>query len=175
MKNIILLFFVLAFTSCATFKANSLAENRQTLSKENLKKFEGTYKVISKDTIDRFGYYSIDESYIKKKDSVENNLATLKLMDENHLKFEISNDTTILKSWIVKFKVRRNYLFFEKKTYYESIVIINSKVVFKTRVCLSESGNLILDNIYSSSVFLFIMPFNEVRQDHYGVEFERIK
>ncbi len=72
MKNIILLLFLLAFTSCATFKENSLNENRISLSENNLKKFEGTFKIVSKDTSERhldaslLKYYSFRILYLRR-------------------------------------------------------------------------------------------------------------
>jgi hypothetical protein len=175
MKNIILLLFVLAFTSCATFKANSLSENRQVLSKDNLKKFEGTFVGVSKDTLSIGLHYLVNGNSPQKESFAERYKTTLELIDKNHLKIELCRDTTIIQSSILKFRVRRDYLFIKKVVEVTSIVVMTGTGVRNTRIGLLENKNLIIDTVEMQISFFLVFPMADRKSKYYGLEFERIE
>lgn len=175
MKNIILLFFILAFASCSTFKADSLSENRQVLSKNDLQKFEGTFGGVSKDTLSIGLHYLVNENSPNKERFAERYKVTLKLIDKNHLQMELYRDTTSIKSKILKFKVRRDYLFIKKFVEVKTYIFATGTRVTNTRICLSKNGNLIADMAELQIAFLLIAPFVDRKTEYYGLEFERIE
>ncbi len=196
MKNIILLFFILAFSSCATFKENSLNENRVFLSENNLKKFEGTFKIVSKDTSERTLDKSLVNHYsFKKRDNTENSLDSyklkvdrklneesenrwkinLKMIDKNHVKMELYEDTAIIESRVLKFKIIEDYLFIKKATKFNTLLLLlNGNHTLNTRVGLLENENITLDSVSTYLAFLVIMPLGDHKREYYGLEFERI-
>ncbi len=173
MKNIILLLFILAFTSCATFKADSLAENRQSLLKENLKKFEGNFGGVSKDTLSIGLHYLVNENSLNKECFAERYKVDLKFVDKKHLQIDFYTDTTIIKSKILKFKVRRDCLFIKKFVEVNTVILATGTRVSNTRIGLLGNGNLTIDTAELQIAFFLMFPFVDRKIEYYGLEFER--
>ncbi|WP_338770040.1 hypothetical protein WAF17_11125 [Bernardetia sp. ABR2-2B] len=182
MKNIILLFLILAFTSCATFKKNSLNENRISLSENDLKKFEGTFKIVSKDSSERnldaslLKYYSFRILSLKKRVFEEYDCKiNLSFLDKNHLRVELINDTTIIELRVLKFKVKESYIVLKKTNEFRFFILMNGIHTINTRIALLENENLTIDSISSYLGFLLILPLGDHKREYYGLEFERIE
>ncbi len=169
--NIILfLIGIVSLSSCASFKKSKLAENQTYLTNENLYLINGTYKNDEKRSPSPLTYFfgsyykmkeykSVYELVYEKKNPY---LITLKVLDKNSLKVEIKVADSVLKSYVIKGKVKNGYFEQNRKMYIIPALMYNSYHSSKFRIGYLKDKNIITDfkKIEFGTVYFF-SPFND--------------
>ncbi|WP_234418270.1 hypothetical protein [Aquimarina aquimarini] len=173
MKFINIIMFVIgiiSLSSCASFKKSELAENQIYLTNENLNLINGTYKNNESKGSFPLEYFwgsfykmkeykSVYELVHKKKVPY---FITLKVLNENNLKVEIKVEDIILKSYVIKGKVKNGYFEQNRKMYIIPAIMLNSYHSSKFRIGYLKDNNIITDfkKIEFGTVYIF-SPFSD--------------
>lgn len=164
MKPLYYLLIISIFNSCATLKSDKLVDGQIKLTNENLNLLNGKYSRIStseteSETGDLFWNlytkgYNVGE---KKLCNVE-----LKVIDEKKIEVSLMKNDSLIKSKILKGKIKNGYFEFKKRTFILPTIFLNTFRTTKFRVGILENSNLTTD--YSQVSFgtgFVIIPFYE--------------
>ncbi|APG65414.1 hypothetical protein LPB136_08625 [Tenacibaculum todarodis] len=176
LKKIKVILFVIAIaslTSCASFKKSKLSENQTYLTDENLNLLNGTYKnnmykgpALSEyfwgSRINMKEFQSIYELISEKKVPY---FITLKVLDKNSLRVEIKVDERILKSNVIKGKVRNGYFEQNRKMGAVPVILFNTIYSSKFRIGYLKDNNLITDfKKIEFGTYYFLIPFSDNKE-----------
>lgn len=181
-KTILYLCFPLLISSCATLKSDQKVERKIELKTDNLHLINGTYQNNESNvaySLDYFwgSYYKTKEFRSVYKLESENTpyyIITLKVLNKNKVNATIKVNDTILKSYVIKGRIKNGYFEQNRKWYVIPALLFNEFHSSKFRIGLLEDSNLITDSrkIEFGTVYFF-SPFDN-SESHYNVIHDRI-
>jgi len=171
------LFFILSICfSCSSLKLCVQNEDKIELSQSNINLLNGKFandSFLNKDSIQGSLYWNFFDRGHNSKDSVE--YIKLEVLNTKKIKVSYFDGDTIVRSKVLKGKIRNGYFEFHKKYLIIPALYVN---VFRNRsfrISILTNGNLITDyNQVSFGTGFFIIPFYENVKE-FNVEFMGLK
>jgi hypothetical protein len=169
-RHFIFLICLSVLSSCATFKKDAIAENQVGLTKENIHLINGTYASNDKTTplpLHYFwGSYYKESEYQSVYQLVTKNhypyYVTLKAIDNRKVQIEISVGGNILKSYVIRGRIKNGYFEQNRKTFIIPLSILNQYHSSKFRIGLLENGNVVTDfKKYDFGTYYLFILFNK--------------
>lgn len=176
--RLFLLANIIFSSACNTLKPIVPNDSLQTISAEDLSKFNGDYEIFSIDSSFRTSEFALTYSskfdfhhLPDKKDKI--NLA---FIDSRHLKVTVYQNDKLIKTKIIKEYLSQNYFQFRLtriSTIPPLYFILNSYATQKNRIGLLKTGDLTLDTHGGGILLLVVMPSFGSGSEHYNLVFKR--
>jgi len=164
--NFLLLITIL--TSCATLKSDKYVDGQIELTKENLNLLNGKY---SRNPVNQSEKWKGDlfwNFYTRGYNVGADSLCAIKLkvIDEKHLDVTIMKNDSIIKSKVLKGKIKNGYFEMKRRVFFIPTIYLNVFRTTKFRIGLLENENLTTDykQIAWGTGFV-IIPFFDKEKD----------
>jgi len=143
--NFLLLISIL--TSCATLKPDKYVDGQIELTKENLNLLNGKY---SRNPVNQSEKWKGDlfwNFYTRGYNVGADSLCAIKLkvIDEKHLDVTIMKNDSIIKSKVLKGKIKNGYFEMKRRVFFIPTIYLNVFRTTKFRIGLLENENLTTD------------------------------
>jgi hypothetical protein len=162
MKSIFFLLIISVLTSCATLKSDKLVDKQIELTKENLILLNGRYSRKPVNQSEKwkgdlfFNFYT--RGYNVGADSLC--AVKLKVIDEKHLSVTIMKNDSIIKSRVLKGKIKNGYFEMNRRVFFIPALYLNVFRTTKFRIGFLDNNNLTTDfKEISWGTGFFIIPF----------------
>lgn len=177
MKYLVVLLFsnLFFFGSCSGLKNNINTTDQVILNSSNYKLLDGTYESKSVSRKEDLYWYAFEGvmNYQSQADSTGS--ITFKVIDKKHIEVSYIKTGTVVKSKIIKGKIKNGYFILNRKYLFIPMFFTNLYRDRVFRIGLLENGNIITDyNLVSFGTAMIIFPFRENTRE-YNVEFKRIE
>lgn len=182
LKILLIVFCLGLFFSCATFKENRTSEYLTELTETNIELLNGTYQHNEDKTplpLDYFwgSFYKMKEYQSVYELVYEQKLpyyVNLNAINSKEIGVKIYVDGNLLKSYIIKGKIKNGYFEQSRKTFIIPAFMINSYYSSKFRNGLLENGNVVTDfKKYNFGTVYLFYPYNN-SDNSINVEHTRI-
>ncbi len=175
-----LVFFIITIlvSSCNTIKPIVQNDSLQTLTENDLSKFNGDYGIFSTELSSTTSEFAL--TYGRKFDLQSlpktNDRINLASMDHKHLKVSVYKNDKLVKTKIIRGYLAQNY--FQYKLTHLSFLhpfyfIINGYSTQRNRIGLLKNGDLTLDTETGGVLLLVVMPTFGSGDAHYNIVFKR--
>ena len=176
--NCILLLFISIFlSSCGSLKPISGKNNLQSLTPDDIHKFDGDYEIISIDSAYRTLENGLtDKNYFNHEHDIGvNDKINLQAIDNRHIKVSVISNDTIITTKILKGHLSQNYFNFSLLHFSPIYIIINGIRRQKNRIGILQSGELTLDTKFGGFLLLLILPTFGDGAEFYDLKFRRLQ
>ena len=168
MKPLNFLLLITILTSCATLKSDKYVDGQIELTKENLNLLNGKY---SRNPVNQSEKWKGDlfwNFYTRGYNVGADSLCAIKLkvIDEKHLDVTIMKNDSIIKSKVLKGKIKNGYFEMKRRVFFIPTIYLNVFRTTKFRIGLLENENLTTDykQIAWGTGFV-IIPFFDKEKD----------
>ena len=100
---------------------------------------------------------------------------TLKVLSEKKIEVSVFQDDQLIRTKILKGKIKDNYFVFRKRRVLLFWLVINGIRIQKSRIGVLKNGNLILDNSGGGILLLVLLPINAASDEFHNLEFKKIE
>ena len=163
-------------SSCVTLKKNNSSDQKTICLENNLKILNGDYQLYAIDTSYRTLEFALlhtgQYNFENLPDS--NVRINLKVIDSKHIQVTLYDGEDIIKKKVRKGKIQDDN--FRLHTSYNIPLfwfVLNALGIQKTQIGILENGNLIVDTSDAGIALIVIIPVGGVRNEFYGLVFER--
>jgi hypothetical protein len=169
--------------SCASFEENITNTNRVKLTRDNISLLDGNYLNNTAKKVLPLDYFWGSNYKMKEYNTVYNLVyekdypyqITLKTISDRKIHVNVYVDGNILKSFVIKGKIKDGYFEQNRKMFVIPAFMINVYHSSKFRIGLLNNGNLITDfKKYEFGTAYLIAPFNK-SENITNLEHNRIK
>ncbi|MFN4197801.1 MAG: hypothetical protein ACK4FS_02115 [Flavobacterium sp.] len=181
MRLILIFIFGINF-SCSSFKSIDNNKERIFLTKENIKLIDGVYLNNTEVRVLPMDYFWGKNYKIKEYESVyklvyeqkKPYLIKLKSLTEKQIEITIFVENEVLKTYILRGKLKNGYFEQSRKTYIIPLVIFNMYHNSKFRIGKLKNDNLITD--YSEKSYAhYVLEFKNNSKNLENIEHTRLK
>ena len=161
--------------SCATLKSDQFVEKQIALTKDNLELLNGKYSRASITRPNRYGGDLFGNFYDRGFNIGADSLCfvDIKVIDKKHLKVNLLKEDSIIKSKVLKGKIKNGYFEMRRKKLVVPTLYLNVFRTSKFRVGLLENNNLTTDyKQISWGTGFFIIPFYE-KEAEFDFEYKK--
>ena len=147
MKIIYFLLLISIFTSCASLKSDKFVDGQIELTKQNLTLINGKY---TRNPVNQSENWKGDlfwNFYTRGYNVGADSLCAveLKVIDERHLNVTIMKNDSIIKSKVLKGKIKNGYFEMKRRVFFIPTIYLNVFRTTKFRIGLLENDNLTTD------------------------------
>jgi hypothetical protein len=174
----ILLIIAILASSCSALKLLVHNDSLQTLTENDLSKFDGDYEIFSIDSSFRTSEFAL--TYSSKFDFKNlpntNDRINLLSTDRRHLKVTVYKNDKVIKTKIIKGYLSQSYFHFKLSnisTIRPFYFILNGYATQRNRIGLLKNGDLTLDSDGGAALLLVIMPIFGSGTELYNLVFKR--
>jgi hypothetical protein len=172
MKSILFLLAISIFGSCASFKSDKFVDGQIELNKENLKLINGKYtrNPINWDGDLFWNFYTRGYNVgTQSSCSVD-----LRLIDQKHLTVTLMQNDSIIKSKVLKGKLKNGYFEMKRRVFIAPAIFFNIFRTIKFRFGILENGNLTTDYLQKAwGTEFVIFPFFN-KEEEFDYEYKKI-
>jgi len=174
MKALLLIPSLFLASCITTLKPTTPNDSRLPINKTSITKLNGDYNTRSKNN----SVISLDWALTFNKDiSVRSQIipskVTIAAIDERHIKVMLYNGDSLIKTRVIKGKIKDDYFTFKQRSISPFWFIINGFGKNKTRLGLLNTGDLIVDSRSVIVATLIILPFSGGRKEEYNMIFNK--
>jgi len=160
----LLLLICITLNSCASFKHHQIRQDQTYLNSENIHLLNGSFQNNKKNTPRSYfwGSYITTKYFdVLRKIKDKTILVNLKVLNNKKIEVKIVADNTVLKSYVIKGKIKKGYFEQRRKLYLIPALLYNEYHNSKFRIGLLNDNNIVSDfkNIEFGTVY-FVQPFN---------------
>ncbi len=164
------------FTSCASLKSDKFVDGQIELTKQNLTLINGKY---ARNPVNQSENWKGDlfwNFYTRGYNVGADSLCAveLKVIDEKHLDVTLMKNDSIIKSKVLKGKIKNGYFEMKRRVFFVPALYLNVFRTTKFRIGLLENENLTTD--YKQVAFgtgFFVIPFFN-KEKEFDFEFGKI-
>jgi hypothetical protein len=166
--------FVL-FASCSTLPYSSSKENTQSLTPNDLKRFNGDFNILTNDTLfQTLPYIFTYNNYFSPKGLPgECDRVRLEALGNNRLQVTVLNDSTIITKKVIKGRLSGNQFSFKVRKISPIYLILNGYGWQTNQLTLIENGSLLVDTKYGGLWFFTVIPTFGGRSQIHNLIFSR--
>ncbi|WP_148267929.1 hypothetical protein [Flavobacterium branchiophilum] len=165
--------------SCVSLKKLEQNDKQVTLTKSNLNLLNGTYQNNNENYDIEYEYFwgsflrssEFKKAYLLANKGKRNYIVSINVISEKKINIEISINGEVIKSKIIKGKIKNGYFEQNRKLFTIPALLVNVFHNSKLRIGLLNNGNIITDKkSIEFGTYYFFYPFlekkNYINQEH---------
>ncbi|CAM3768765.1 Lipoprotein [Flavobacterium branchiophilum] len=178
-KILLLLIYCCINFSCVSLKKLEQNDKQVTLTKSNLNLLNGTYQNNNENYDIEYEYFwgsflrssEFKKAYLLANKGKRNYIVSINVISEKKINIEISINGEVIKSKIIKGKIKNGYFEQNRKLFTIPALLVNVFHNSKLRIGLLNNGNIITDKkSIEFGTYYFFYPFlekkNYINQEH---------